>query len=638
MDNSLRGPALRVIVLFVIVVAYKTVFGITSGKQKQQPDFSLTELNSLSKKYWDISLDSSFLYSRQAIAIAEQSRIKNDEVVKAYLYMAVSMYYQSKYDSAVKYALQGFSMADSIHSQWGLGFAGNLLCVLERRRANYDVAIEYGLKSAEISKQVKDTFNLAGVYQNLANIYTLTGKPVMAIDYLSKSLDLYLLTNDTTGLIMAHGNIGNLYLDMKDSEKGRAHILRALELDKYKELSYADNTLALGTIYLEFNKKYDTALQLFREAEAIYREIGIEDGIATANENIGAALLGLGKSEKAFRALKKAENQFLAIGDSSQIAFITFSFAKYYLKIDEPDTAQMLFKKALYLGRRSERLNIVNESLYQLYMLTKQQGNATAALDYYETYSQQEDSLEKALLSTRLINMEAKYQNIQKERKIELLTHEREKLKWREVQFFNIIFTMFALALVIGLWLYFKRKKEKQIVLQQQEILVQKSKLAEKELETKRIRQKEMEQEIEFKSKQLSTHALNMIQKNKVLQEVKSHLKEIAGKVKPEFRPNLKKIDLLLARNMKTEKEWNLFKMYFEQVNGDFFKKLVEINPSLNSNDLRHCALIKLNLNIKEVASLLNVSPHTVKSARYRLKRKLGISPDNSLGEYIRRI
>ncbi len=320
------------------------------------------------------------------------------------------------------------------------------------------------------------------------------------------------------------------------------------------------------------------------------------------------------------------------------MANITMSMAKYYLKTNKIDTAKVLFEKALSMGRKLGRLKVVNESMYNLYKLYKMQNNTKKALEYYEEFSQMEDSLERALLSARLINMEVKYHNVLKERRIELLMHEKEKMRWREIMFFTFLSIVIAVAFVVVFWLNFKRKKEKQVAAQQQEILKQKNMVAEKELEAKKTKQKEMEQEIEFKSKQLSTHALNMIQKNKILQEVKLQLAEISEKVKPEFRRSLKKTDMLLARNMKTEKEWNLFKMYFEKINGDFFKKLVSVNPSLNNNDLRHCALIKLNLNIKEVASLLNVSPHTVKSARYRLKKKLNIPSENSLGEFIRKI
>jgi len=622
----------------ILIVSLVFIHETSKAANNTQQNNPLPGLNGKAKKFWDSSLDSACFYSRRAIDYSEKNHILSEQSVKAYLYMAVAMFYQGRYDSATYYALHGLKISNTIQSKWGEGFANNLLCVLERRRANYQKAIDYGLKSVEIRKQLKDTFNLAGAYQNLANIYSMTGDPLTAIDYLSKSLELYLASNDTAGLRLVHGNIGNLYLDMKDKVKGKEHILRALALDNKKELNYADNTLALGTIYLEFDKEYDSSLLLFYEARKIYKSIGIEDGVATVDENIGIALMKQGKSKEAYRKLKEAETMFKAIGDSGQIANISLALGYYYLKVSDFDSADLFLKRSLLMGQKFKQSNTVNESLHRLYELYKLQGNPEKSLSYFEKYTAYQDSIEKVLISSRLNNMEAKYQTVQKEQQIELLKHEKEKVRWREARLRYLLLAVIAIALGTGLLLYLKRKKERQISKQQNEILVQKKQLAEKELETKRIRQKEMEQEIEFKSKQLSTHALNMVQKNKVLGEVKQQLEEISGKVKPEFRPNLKKINLLLARNMKTDKEWNLFKVYFEQVNKNFFQDLSAQYPELNTNDLRHCALIKLNLNVKEAASLLNVSPHTVKSARYRLKKKLSLKPDDSLVDFIRRV
>ncbi len=618
--------------LFFLVC--KTSLAATDNQQKNL----LPKLNEKARAFWDISLDSASYYSSRAISYSEKHYLQSEQSAKAYLYMAVALFYQSKYDSAAYYAMRGLEISDTIHSKWGEGFANNLLCVLERRRANYQKAIDFGLKTVKIREQLNDTFNLAGAYQNLANIYSMTGKPLLAIEYLSKSLELYLATRDTAGLRLVHGNIGNLYLDLKDKEKGEEHILRALALDNKQELNYADNILSLGTIYLEFDNEYDSALKMFYEARKIYQSIGIEDGVATADENIGVALLKMGNNQEAFRKLKKAESMFMIIGDSGQIANVSLSLGKYYLKVSDFDSATLLLNKALRMGQKFKQSNVVNESLHLLYRLYKRKNNLGKALAYFEKYTAFQDSIEKVLISSRLSNMEVKYQNVQKERQIELLKHEKEKIQWRESRLLFLLFTVIGIVLFVGWILFLKRKKERQISKQQEKILIQKRQLAESELKTKRIKQKEMEQEIEFKSKQLSTHALNMVQKNRVLGEVKQHLEEISGKVKPEFRANLKKIDLLLARNMKTDKEWNLFKMYFEQVNKNFFQNLFARYPKLNTNDLRHCALIKLNLNVKEAASLLNVSPHTVKSARYRLKKKLGMKPGDSLGDFIRRV
>jgi len=43
-------------------------------------------------------------------------------------------------------------------------------------------------------------------------------------------------------------------------------------------------------------------------------------------------------------------------------------------------------------------------------------------------------------------------------------------------------------------------------------------------------------------------------------------------------------------------------------------------------------------MNIKESASVLNISPESVKTARYRLRKKLDITADEDLHEYIQNI
>ncbi|NQU35005.1 MAG: hypothetical protein HQ521_17400 [Bacteroidetes bacterium] len=150
-----------------------------------------------------------------------------------------------------------------------------------------------------------------------------------------------------------------------------------------------------------------------------------------------------------------------------------------------------------------------------------------------------------------------------------------------------------------------------------------------------KLEQIEMKKDIEHKAKQLSSHALHMMQKSKMLQEVKENLEESIKKAKQENKPELRKISRLIDQNLKTEKEWELFKMYFEQVNNNFYSKLKSHNYELSQTDIRMCSLIKLGLNLKETASVLNVAPNTVKNARYRVKQKLGLGSDDSLSEFI---
>ena len=79
------------------------------------------------------------------------------------------------------------------------------------------------------------------------------------------------------------------------------------------------------------------------------------------------------------------------------------------------------------------------------------------------------------------------------------------------------------------------------------------------------------------------------------------------------------------------EELWQDFKVQFEKIRPDFFNKLKNIAPNLSVNDLKHCTYIVSNLKSKEVAQLINVSPRSVETTRYRIKKKMGLEKEDSL-------
>jgi DNA-binding CsgD family transcriptional regulator/bifunctional DNA-binding transcriptional regulator/antitoxin component of YhaV-PrlF toxin-antitoxin module len=183
-----------------------------------------------------------------------------------------------------------------------------------------------------------------------------------------------------------------------------------------------------------------------------------------------------------------------------------------------------------------------------------------------------------------------------------------------------------------------KRNKDKKIYEQQQLVFDREQELAKANLEKSKLKESELKKEIQYKSKQLTTHALNMIQKNTLMQEIQGELNQLTQKTKSNDKTSFQKLHLLIKRNLRSEKDWELFKLYFEDVNKTFYEKLTKINPDLTSKDLKLCALLKLNMNIKESASVLNIEPASVKTARYKLRKKLNLKPDENLVEFIRKI
>jgi DNA-binding CsgD family transcriptional regulator len=77
-------------------------------------------------------------------------------------------------------------------------------------------------------------------------------------------------------------------------------------------------------------------------------------------------------------------------------------------------------------------------------------------------------------------------------------------------------------------------------------------------------------------------------------------------------------LNLLMKPNI-----WHEFRLRFVETHPGFYDRLMTSHPALTECDLRLCALIKLGMATKEIASLLNQPVNTIKVARRRLKGKL---------------
>jgi len=151
--------------------------------------------------------------------------------------------------------------------------------------------------------------------------------------------------------------------------------------------------------------------------------------------------------------------------------------------------------------------------------------------------------------------------------------------------------------------------------------------LAEAEREKAVERESKLQQEVEFKTKELSTHALNLIQKKEFAGKAIAVVHEMQNKTKPDDALHKELHDLMRVLNyyLKTDNEWEKFHLYFNNLNQNFFDNLVKAYPNLSIHEQKLCAFIKMNLTNKEIASILGISTDSVKVAKYRLKKKMGL-------------
>jgi len=143
--------------------------------------------------------------------------------------------------------------------------------------------------------------------------------------------------------------------------------------------------------------------------------------------------------------------------------------------------------------------------------------------------------------------------------------------------------------------------------------------------------------EIEAKDKELTTSSLQLITKNEIL----THISDIAENYYKNKAVNEEcyiKLKSVLKENLDQERNWEHFKRLFEEVHKDFFKKLKITCPEISENEMRLCAYLKINLQNKEIAKILNVTPDSLKTLRCRIRKKLYLEKETILEEYIRSV
>jgi len=170
-----------------------------------------------------------------------------------------------------------------------------------------------------------------------------------------------------------------------------------------------------------------------------------------------------------------------------------------------------------------------------------------------------------------------------------------------------------------------------QSLIAEREIIKLKNEKLNSEIERKNI-------EFDLKKKELASVAFQITHKNEILSDVKESLIAISEKVNSDAQKHLRKLIKSIEGETKIDEDWEQFKKHFEQVHGDFFKRLKENYPDLTPKDLKLCAYLRINLTTKEIAPLMNISVRGVEISRYRLRRKLNLDLSDNLIDFMMNI
>ena len=87
---------------------------------------------------------------------------------------------------------------------------------------------------------------------------------------------------------------------------------------------------------------------------------------------------------------------------------------------------------------------------------------------------------------------------------------------------------------------------------------------------------------------------------------------------------------------LQQENEWKDFTAFFDEIHPNYIKNLSNISTEdLSPAELKLGILLRLNLTSKEIASILRVTPDSVRVARHRFRKKLPIDSKQELINFL---
>ena len=520
--------------------------------------------------YWLPKSDSAMYYYKIANDLALKD---NDKSEIAYTYLALG----SLNSEAQNYDTANVLFQEALDIRYELNDTNDIMFILQKRAwmntnaDHHDLAIEDFIACLRLAEVVKDTSYICNSLNGVAVVNKKQGNYKKAIDYFTETEHLSRASGELYTTYAAIGNRAMVYKSMGQYKKAFADFPDVYHF--YDSVNYPLGRLSARSNMLVIKnrmKDYVDALKYGEEALKLSRELEKKQTESDVLNEMGISYLGLGKPVEA---------------------------ARY------AEASKKLADETYYVEKQKD----ARKTLADIYEET---GNYKDALINFKEYKTLHDSIFQKEKSNQVLELQTRYETAEKEKSIQELEAKAE------IDRLNRNYLIGGIGLLIVLF---------SIILNRE---MQRRKKARQLAEAEKAR---LQDQIDFKNRELTTQALNLARKNEMLQEIKNDLESFGQRARVENPENMKGVFRKINFDKQIDKNWEQFTQTFTQTNASFIQNLTTNYPDLTKNDLRLAALLRMNLSSKDIATILNISDDGVKKARYRLRKKLNLDTSENL-------
>ncbi len=536
--------------------------------------------------------DSTFIRLSNEVKIANTTSVK----INALLEFAEFLYDRDFKTSALKVdeALDLINLNKANVNQQQLAKAYVIKGIINRRKANHAKALEYYFKAKEIYIKENDSLHISDVYHNMAMSYRHQNSHDKAIELYKKSIEIKEELKDTHGIAAGYNMMG---------------------------VSYRQT------------KRIDSALICYAKAKNLFTSINSLEDVQRVNANMVLVYRDLKEYDKAFELAAKSLIYSKRNNKQHSLCATYYNISTIYKKKKDYVKSLQYADSSLMIAKESNFKDRIAKAYLRKSFLYNLQGNYKKAYFDYRIFNRYSDSVFSIKKAKKIQALELNYAFkqekladslvfAQKEKEAVLLTASEASKKWL---YLILLIIVLISSIVIGVLLRNNYKSKEQIV----QAKLEKEKL-EKVLLSEKVRANEKE------TKHLiADNTMRLKFKQELLERLKNEIIPIASKETKQVTTSL--ISELQIQ-ISTEGKFSDIQTKIGKVNTGFDNKLIERYPSLTKSEREMCALLRLNLSIKEIMVVKNTSIDAVKSTRYRIRKKLVLSSKDELEKFIQNI
>jgi DNA-binding CsgD family transcriptional regulator len=210
----------------------------------------------------------------------------------------------------------------------------------------------------------------------------------------------------------------------------------------------------------------------------------------------------------------------------------------------------------------------------------------------------------------------------------------QEKIERKSLQRNSILIILFLVLIIVGIFIQRRFTIQKLKLNQVEDDLVIQSLNMKKnalDLELSQQKRNELENHLKYQKKDLENLAAEITTRQDYLSRMEERLNQLENKSNKSI---IREMKLSLRHFLGLTKKHELIQPN-DRVNSEFQAKLIRLNSEFSETELIICCYFRIGLEAKEIATIRNVSYHTIKAQRQEIRKKLGLERTAKLSTFL---